>query len=60
MRHCLAERAVHRIVVQRCLALRMIENLEDGGRGGAVDMSLGNVGLQAEGEQDQTGEKTPA
>lgn len=60
MRHSLAEGAVHRIVIQRCFALRVVENFDDGRRGGAVDVGLGDVGLQAKSDQDQAGDKAPA
>jgi len=60
MRHRLAEGAIHRIVVSRRLAGRMVDGLGDGGRGGVMDMGLGDVGLQGERDQDQAGDEVPA
>lgn len=60
VRHRLAERTIHRIAVERCLAVRMGDDLGNRDRGRAVDVGLGDVGLQGKGDQKQADDKAPA
>ena len=60
MRHGLAKRAIHRIVVGGRLAMRMVEDFGDCSRRGIMDMGLSDIGLQRKGDQDQASDKPPA